>query len=107
MEIIVFGIIIGLLFIMAALNKRFQMMGLVAGLGMIMMAMLVYTGDLQMQTGYIENVRTDLNLTNVTAVYANVTDVLGGEPWIKTVVSIVFGAAGLLIFLGTIYSIRV
>jgi len=107
MDIIIFGIIVLLLFVMSFLNNRFSLLGLVAGIGLIMMALLVYTGDLQMQTGTIENVHTELNMTNITAVYSNVSDVLGGATWIKTVVSIVFGAAGLLIFLGAIYKINI
>jgi hypothetical protein len=107
MEIIILAILTAILFGMAALNRRFMLIGLVAGIGLVMMGILIYTGDIQMQTGYIQNVRTDLNLTNVTSVYANVSDVLGGAVWIKTVVSIVYGAAGLLIFLGTIYSVKV
>ena len=107
MEIIILAILTAILFGMAALNRRFQLLGLVAGIGIIMLGILVYTGDIQMQTGYIENVRTDLDLTNVTMVYSNVSDVLGGAVWIKTLVSIIYGGAGLLIFLSTIYSVKV
>lgn len=109
MDIIVFAVLTLLLFGMASLNKYYALIGLVAGIGLIMVALLVQTGDLQIQTGTIENVRTDLNLTNITAVYTDLSQihVLGIESWLKTIISIVFGAAGLFIFIGTIVKIKI
>lgn len=106
MEIIVLAIITVLFFIMAALNKQHKLLGLVAGIGLVMLALGVQTTGIQIQTGVNQTVYTDTNSSQTIFLYTDLVNMGSGLSALQIALVIILGAAGLLILLNSVSTVK-
>lgn len=106
MDILIFVAIAVVFFIMAALNKQHRLVGLVAGIGLIMLALGMQTTGLQIQTGVNQTVFTDTNSSQTMYLYSNLTSMGSGLTEFQIALVIIIGAAGLLIMLNSLSTVK-
>ena len=104
MDIIILSILIFTMLVLAALDKEHPLLGLVAGIGLIMIGLGIMASGVQFQTGSLETVND--TVTNITFTYGNVTSTFAGFDWLLTIFSVVIGAAGLFIFYSSIMKVK-
>jgi hypothetical protein len=106
MDIVIFGIIAVVLFVMAALNKQHKLVGMVGGIGLIMLALFVQIVNLQMQTGVNQTVYTEINSSTLTYLYSNISDISTGFTELQVALVIILGAAGIFVLINSIRSVK-
>jgi hypothetical protein len=105
MDIIIFVAVAIVFFTMAALNKQHRLVGLVAGIGLVMLALGVQTTGIQVQTGVNQTVYTALNSSQTIYLYSNMVD-MGNLAMFQVALVIILGAAGLLILLNSVTTVK-
>jgi hypothetical protein len=100
MEVIAFAIL-GILFIvMAFLDRRFPLVGMIGGIALIMLGFSVFTSGIQVATGTIEKT---MGLTvNKTITFTNIENAFPDLSFIKLLIGFVIAGAGLMIMLTSI-----
>lgn len=106
MEIIIFGILIGIMLICIAMNRFYALLGMVGGIGLIMLALTIPISGLQAITGLNQISVYDAGLnqttTNITYVFTPISNVFGGISFIDTLLTLVIGGIGLLVIIQSV-----
>jgi len=104
MDIIIVGILIAGMLVMSYMNRYYALLGVVAGIGMLMIALSVQTSGLQVQYGFNETINTALDMTTNVPNYIDIDVLWSGLGWLKDLLSIVLGGVGLLILISSAIS---
>jgi len=94
MEIITLTILVGIMLVIALLDKQFAFLGVAGGIGLVMIALTLQTGGLQYVTGYNVTINTVLNSSTTIQNLVDFSDM-----WLKNLVSLVIAGVGILITL--------
>jgi hypothetical protein len=88
--------------VVSALNRYYALLGVIAGIGLVMVALSVQTSGIQIVHGQLEAINTTLDTTTITPIYKNLTDVFTGVSWLGNMLSIVLGGIGLLVLVQSV-----
>jgi hypothetical protein len=100
MEIVTFTIILGILLTISILNQRFYYVGTIAGIGIIILALLITIDPLTYVSGHTETINTTANTATLTYIYTPLTQ------WMSTSIMLIIMGAGLIILLRSIGEVR-
>ena len=95
MDIFIWLLFVFIMMAMGVLAKEYQIVGFVAGIGLVMMAFTVQTSGLDVATGV--NVTQASNITStVTVNYANLFTYYPGLSYFQNLITILIGGIGIL-----------
>ena len=99
MEIIILLIFVMLMLAMACMDKRYPYLGVLAGIGLIVLAMAIpLTSGIQTETGSTSWFNATTNISYTTIDRTNLSTVYGID-WLDTALMIILGGVGCLISL--------
>ena len=103
MDVFIFAMLVLIMMAMGVLAKDFQFVGLIAGLGLIIMAISVQSSGLDIQTGINITTNSITNVTTTQANYANMFTYFAGITFMKDLLTLVIGGIGALFI---VYSVN-
>ena len=103
MDIFIFAMLVMMMMAMGVLARDFQFIGLIAGIGLLMIAFSIQTSGLDVQTGINITTNSITNVTTITQNYASMFTYYSGLTFMKDLLTIVLSGIGVLF---AVYSLK-